>query len=290
MEEFEAILQKYEPSFISSRLGSLEDINELAAIFYRDVAEIYDCLTRVKNIERNPSGYSLDDAPIIGLLVKVWKLMKEIVSYYEVENAEIISVLERPLLESAVTASFLLKSNSEVIEDYRKVSYKDRLRILRECDDGNPFFETKAGKRIYQSVMDKLDIEGFDRDSFSTQKKNRWKLQGKNFFEIFKEVEDPKQYTYTFGMMSESIHASWNDSLDWCLARNEDHTYDPFPFYHPPDIRYMATTLTFCNRPYRLWLEHIGIDGYPIAVLDWIERVNSILYVHFDKLYGDENG
>lgn len=90
--------------------------------------------------------------------------------------------------------------------------------------------------------------------------------------------------------MSESIHASWNDSLDWCLARNEDNTYDLFPFYHPPDIRYMATTLTFCNRPYRLWLEHIGIDGYPLEVLDWIERVNLILYVHFDKLYGDENG
>jgi hypothetical protein len=290
MEELEFIIKKYDDDYIISKLDNPDSINELATTFYKDVAEIYDCLTRIKHIERNPSGYSLNDAPIMGLLVKVWKLMKEIVSYYEAENAEIISIMERPLIESAVTASYLLKSDASVIEDYRKISYKDRLRILRECDEGNPFFETKAGKRLYKAVTEKLEIEGFDKNSFSVQKKNRWKLQGKSFFDIFKEVEDPKLYTYTFGIMSESIHASWNDSLDWCLARNEDLTYDSFPFYHPPDIRYMATTLMFCNRPYRLWLEHIGINGYPIEILDWIEKTNSILYVNFDKLHGNDHG
>jgi hypothetical protein len=290
LDEFHAILQKYDSNIISSKLGTIEEINELSTVFYRDVAEIYDCLTRIKNVERNPSGYSLDDAPVMGLLVKIWKLMKEIVSYYEAGNAEIISVLERPLLESAITASYLLKSNTVTIEDYRKVSYKDRLRILDEHDSGHPFFKSKAGQRLYNSVLEKLNIEGFDRGSFNEQKKNRWKLQGKNFFEIFKEVEDPRIYTYTFGMMSESIHASWNDSLDWCLSRNDDGTYDPYPFYNPPDIRYMTTTLTFCNKPYKLWLSHIGISGFPLDILDWIDSVNSILYVNYDRLYGNDHG
>jgi hypothetical protein len=47
----------------------------------------------VRNIERNPTGFSLDDAPILGVLVRIWKLLKEIVKYYEADNAEIISVL-----------------------------------------------------------------------------------------------------------------------------------------------------------------------------------------------------
>lgn len=291
MEELEVIISKYTPDYINKRLNDLNSLNTLAVIFFKDVSEIYDCITRVKNIDRNPSGYSINDAPIMGLLVKVWKLLKEIVVYYEKENAEIISVLERPLVESAITASYLLKSNEDVIEDYRKISYKDRLKILRDLKTGNVFFESKAGKRLLTSVNEKLELEGFDENSFKDQKKNRWKLQGKNFFEIFKEVEDEALYTHTFGMMSESIHASWNDSLDWCLQRNEDQTFDPFPFYHPPDVRFLTTTLVFCNRPYKMWVSHIDVDdGYIGSILDWIERMNSILYVRFDELYGHDHG
>jgi hypothetical protein len=291
LDELESIIEKYTDDYIQEHIYSLDKLNIFAAVFYKDVAEIYDCITRVRNVELNPSGYSLDDAPIIGLLIKVWKLLKEIVAYYEKDNAEIISILERPLVESAITASYLIKSDSKVIEDYRKISYKGRLRILRELKSGDVFFETKAGKRLLKSVEEKLELENFDENSFNEQKKNGWKLQGKNFFEIFKQVEDEKLYTSTFGMMSESIHASWNDSLDWCLYRNDDNTFDPFPFYHPPDIRFLTTTLIFCNRPYKLWLNHIGItDKYLMDILQWVENINSILYVHFDKLYGNDHG
>lgn len=291
MNELENIIKKYTNDYIHDHIYSLENINIFAATFYKDVAEIYDCITRVRNIELNPSGYSLNDAPIIGLLIKVWKLLKEIVSYYEKNNAEIISILERPLVESAITASYLIQSGPKVVEDYRKISYKDRLRILREFNKGDVFFESKAGKRLIKSIQEKLELESFDENSFEDQKKNRWKLQGKNFFEIFKEVEDEKLYTTTFGMMSESIHSSWNDSLDWCLYRNEDNTFEPFPFYHQADIRYLTTTLIFCNRPYKLWLNHIGVtDKYLTDILHWVENMNSILYVHFDKLYGNDHG
>lgn len=291
MEELNRIFEKYTEDYIGENLCNLDSLYKFSSVFFKDVVNIYDCLTRVKNVERNPSGYSLDDAPIIGLLVKVWKLLKEIVAYYEAGNAEIISVLERPLVESAVTASFLLKSDSSVIEDYRKISYKDRLRILRDLKSGSAFFESKAGKRLLVSVEEKMLLEGFDENSFEVQKRNHWKLQGKNFFEIFKEVEDEKMYTHTFGMMSESIHASWNDSLDWCLHRKEDNTFDVFPFYNPPDIRYLTTTLVFCNRPFKLWIEHIGVaDNELMDILEWIEKVNSALYVHFDKLYGNDHG
>ncbi|MGH1447947.1 MAG: DUF5677 domain-containing protein [Pseudomonadaceae bacterium] len=148
MDEIEKIISRYDEAYVGQSLRSLDDINRFTGTFVRDVAEIYDCITRIRNIDRNPTGFSLEDAPILGLLTRIWKLLKEIVTYYERDNAEIISILERPLIEAAVTAEYLLMSDSSVIEDYRKCSYKDRLRILRELKEGSRFFETKAGKRL----------------------------------------------------------------------------------------------------------------------------------------------
>lgn len=286
MEEIHNILKKYEKGHIDVDLKTLDGINNFSLIFFKDVSEIYDCITRLKNTERNPTGYSLDDAPIIALLVKIWKLLKEIIIYYEKNNAEIISLFERPLIESAVTASYLLKSNSTVIEDYRKISYKDRLRILRELKEGSVFYETKAGKRLLKSVQEKMDYENLTTEDFKEQKKHRWRLQNKSFFDIFKEVEDKDLYACTYGMMSETVHCSWNDSLDWCLSRNNDDTFDVYPSYQPADIRYISPTLVFCNRPYKLWLQHIDVtDTYANDALEWIEKINSMIYVAFDKLY-----
>jgi len=286
MDEIKNILNRYSKKYVEENIKDLSGLNAFASVFFKDVAEIYDCITRVKNVERNPTGYSLDDAPIIALLVKIWKLLKEIVVYYEKDNAEIISLLERPLVEAAITASYLMQSDESVITDYRKISYKDRLRILRELKSGSAFLKTKAGKRLLKSVEEKMALEGFDENSFSEQKKNRWKLQGKSFFDIFKQVEDEKHYTPVFGMMSESIHSSWNDSMDWCLQRNQDGTFDVFPFYHHADIRFVSPTLVFCNKPYRLWFKRIGVDeNYLYEVLDWIERINSMLFMAFDDLF-----
>jgi hypothetical protein len=78
MDEIRRITEKYDDAYVMQGLDSLEGINKFALIFYKDVAEIYDALTRIKNVTHNPTGFSLDDAPILGLLVRIWKLLKEI--------------------------------------------------------------------------------------------------------------------------------------------------------------------------------------------------------------------
>ena len=291
MDEIETIISRYDEAYVSDSLRSLEDINKFTGTFVKDVAEIYDCITRVRNIQRNPTGFDLEDAPILGLLTRIWKLLKEIVGYYENNNAEFIGILERPLIEAAITAEYLLLSDSAVMEDYRKCSYKDRLRILRELKQGSRFFETKAGKRLLKSVQEKMELEGFTEDDFKIQKKNQWRLQGKSFFEIFKEIADEDLYKYTYGMMSESIHGSWNESMDWCLQKNEDATFSVYPFYHEADVRYITPTLRFCNESYRLWLKRIECyDENMTNILDWIERVNSRIFMIFDQKYDGPNG
>jgi hypothetical protein len=163
--------------------------------------------------QRNPTGFSLSDTPVLGLLVRVWKLLKEVIRYYEADNAEIIAVLERPLIEAAVTAEYLLSNGDAAVEDYRKISYKDRLRILRNLKEGTPFFETKAGQRLLKSVRAKMAFEGLTENDFEEQKKNRWRLQGKTFFDIFAEVVHQDLYASSYGMMSESVHGSARSHL-----------------------------------------------------------------------------
>jgi hypothetical protein len=288
MHEIQKITEKYDAAYVGERIDSLEGINQFAFTFYKDVAEIYDCLTRVKNVERNPTGFSLNDAPILGLLVRIWKLLKEIIKYYEQNNAEIISILERPLIEASVVATYLMSNDESVIEDYRKCSYKDRLRILRDLESGSAFYETNAGKRLLKSVREKMMLEGLTTSDFDQQKKNRWRIQGKTFYDIFSETEHADLYASTYGMMSESIHGSWNESMDWCLYRNEDGSFSTYPFHHPADIRYVTPTLRFTNEPFRLWLQRI--DAYDESfnqLLDWVERVNTALFRKFDLMFDE---
>jgi hypothetical protein len=291
MDEIKELLQKYDSEYVRAHLRTTGDINAFALTFFRDTAEIYDCITRTKNTERNPTGYSLNDAPILGLLVRVWKLLKEIIKYYEADNAEIISVLERPLIEAAVTAQYLLANDDAVVEDYRKCSYKDRLRLLRHLQEGSPFFDTKAGKRLLASVQRKMAFENLTSADFETQKRNGWRLQGKTFFHIFSEVIGKEWgaalYPSTYGMMSESIHGSWNESMDYCLTQNGDGTFSTYPLYQPADIRFVTPTIRFCNPAYVLWLQRIGADedSYLFEALKWVDRVNTAIFRRFDEQY-----
>ncbi len=286
MEEIAQVLKKYDEEFVRQHFTDTASINAFALSFYKDAADIYDAVTRVRNLERNPNGFGLQDAPILGLLVRVWKLLKEILKYYEQDNAEIISILERPLIEASVIATYLMRSDNSVIADYRKCSYKDRLRILRDLESGSRFFETKAGKRLLQSVREKMANEQLTAEDFGDQKKNRWKVQGKSFFDIFALVENDDLYACTYGMMSESIHGSWNESMDYCLSRNADGTYSAYPFFQPADIRFVSPTLRFSNKPFKLWLKRIEADDPNlIRALDWIDRVNSAVFRKFDETY-----
>src|SRR5262249_304563 len=133
---------------------------------------------------------------------------------------------------------------------------------------------------------EKMEFEKLTPKDFEVQKKNRWRIQGKSFYEIFAEVEHANLYAATYGMLSESIHGSWNESMDFCLAKNEDGTFSTYPFPYPADIRFVSPTLLFTNRPYRLWLQRIdAYDQYMDKLLSWIEGVNKALVVQFDATY-----
>ncbi|WP_460145666.1 hypothetical protein [Pseudomonas sp. H3_B11] len=106
---------------------------------------------------------------------------------------------------------------------------------------------------------------------------------------MFAEIEHDDLYPATYGMMSESIHGSWNESMDWGLVRNDDGTFLAFTDYHPADIRFVAPIVKFTIKPFRLWLQRIDVSSSDLQdTVDWIERVNNRLFLTFDSLYNGE--
>ncbi len=286
MNEINQIWCKYQDRGLLDGLESLDDVNRIALTFGEDVARTYRLITLRRNRSQHPSGYDLTDAPIVGLLTRVAKLFRTACKFYKLGNNDYLTVFSRPIIESAVVATYLLRNGDEAVKDFRWCSYKDTLRILRAHESGSEFFRMPAGQLVLRSALDSLALEGLSKESFAVQKNNRWRLQGKSLYDIFSEVVSPAEYPFVYGILSESIHGSWNNSMDWCLSRNDDGTFSTFALYHDVDARGVLPLVRYATPPYVLWSERIQIqDDSMRQTFDRIDNYSRKIYLRFDELY-----
>ena len=286
MEELRQIILTYKDTDIDNEVSSYDKLIAFSDRFYGDVGELYDAITRMRNVDRDPTGFNFNDAAVLGLLVRVWKILKQIVLFYKANDGEMIVLIDRQMLEAIVMANYLLVNGEGTIEDYRKCSYKDRFAITIEAQQNPSFYATNAGKRLLQSVMAKMAAENLTPNSFAEQQKHQWKVGGKSFRDMFSEMMPPDFYKLLYGISSESIHGSWIHSMDYDLIRKDDGTFSAYPFSVVPDIRMITPYLSYANRVYELWLTRIHANNeYTDKMFKWIEQVNGQLFLAFDKLY-----
>lgn len=279
-------MAKYDDDYVRKWIQSVGDVRKFELTFFEDVAGIYDSMTRLKNVKRNPTGFSLQDAPILGLLVQTWKLLKLIIWLFKEDSVEFVPIVERSLIEVAVRATYLLKSDNSVVQDYRLSSYKNRLKILEELERDSKLNASKAGQRLRVSIRKKLASEALNPDSFNAQEKNKWRIQGKNFREIFEEVMGEELYAVAYGASSASVHGSWHDLMDWTLVQLKDGTYLPHDAIHTADIANLSMILPFSIEPFRLWARRVEVDDETIAgLLDWVEGHNLLVFRRLDRNY-----
>ena len=62
----------------------------------------------------------------------------------------------------------------------------------------------------------------------------------------------PDEFPFVYGMMSESIHGSWNQSMDWCLSRNADGTFSTYALFVGVDARAILPLVRYATPPYAL--------------------------------------
>ena len=286
MEEIQNILAKYDRAYLARLFASTPEADQLASTFYEDVAEILDILTRLRNGDRNPTGFSIDDATILGLLVRTWKLLELIVWIYKEDSAEYAAIAERTLIEVAVTATYLLRSDRSTLEDYRRCSYRSRFRIRQHAAAGSGYYRSKAGRRLLRSINEKLAREGLDEHSFEEQIGNDWRVQGKTFEAIFKEVVGKDLYPVMYGMLSESIHGSWQDVRSFSLQGNVARGF--VPLYEPlhESIGHVSVFVPFATMPFREWAARVQLDDPNIEIaLGFVDKLNRGLFRKYDNLF-----
>lgn len=286
MDEIQNILAKYDRDYLRRLLASTREANQLALAFFEDVADILDVLTCLKNGERNPTGFSIDDAPILGLLVRTRKLLQLIVWIYKEDSAEYAAIAERSLIEVAVTAAYLLRSNESTMEDYRRCSYRHRLRMLEQAASGSEYYQSKAGHRLLRSISQKLALEGLDERSFEGQVRNRWRVQGKTFHAIFKEMVGEDLYAVAYGNSSESVHGSWQDVRGFSLQGDLVRGF--LPLYEPlrESVGHVAFIVPFATLPFRGWAKRVQLDDpYIEEVLDFVDKLNGGLVDKYTRLF-----
>ena len=288
MEEIQKILAKYDRGYLVELFASTPEADELTLAFYEDVADILDILSRLKNVERNPTGFSIDDAPILGLLVRTWKLLELIVWIYKEDSAEFAAIAERTLIEVAVTATYLLRSDKSTLEDYRRCSYRSRFRMREHAVAGSGYYRSKAGDRLLRSINEKLAQEGLDEHDFEDQIRNDWRVQGKTFHAIFKEVVSEDLYPVMYGMLSESVHGSWQDVRGFSLHGNVAQGF--LPLYEPlrESIGHVSMFIAFATMPFQEWAARVQLDEPNIEIaLGFVDKINRRLFKKYDNLlYG----
>ena len=288
MDEIQDIRAKYDRAYLERLFASTPEADRLALAFFEDVAEILDILSRLKNVERNPTGFSIDDAPILGLLVRTWKLLKLIVWIYKEDSAEYAATAERSLIEVAVTATYLLRSDKSTMEDYRRCSYRNRFKVLKQAASGSEYYRSKAGHRLLRSINEKLALEGLDEHSFEEQIRNDWRVQGKTFHAIFKEVVGDDLYAVAYGTSSESVHGSWQEVRSFSLRGNVARGFSPL--YEPlrESVGHVSLIVPFATLPFRGWAARVQLDDlYIKEVLDFVDKLNGRLFDKYMSLiYG----
>ena len=286
MDEIQDILAKYDRAYLERLSASTPEADQLALAFFEDVAEILDTLSRLRNVERNPTGFSIDDAPILGLLVRTWKLLKLIVWIYKEDSAEYAAIAERSLIEVAATATYLLRSDKSTMEDYRRCSYRNRFKMLEQAASGSEYYRSKAGHRLLRSINEKLALEGLDEHSFEEQIRNGWRVQGKTFHAIFKEVVGEDLYSVAYGTSSESVHGSWQDVRSFSLRGDVARGFSPL--YEPlrESVGHVSLIVPFATMPFRGWAARIQLDdAYIEGVLDFVGKLNGRLFDKYGSLF-----
>ena len=286
MDEIQNILAKYDRAYLVRLFASTLEADQLALAFYEDVAEILDILTRLRNGNRNRTGFSIDDATILGLLVRTWKLLDLIVWIYKEDSAEHAAIAERTLIEVAVTAIYLLRSDKSTLEDYRRCSYRSRFRMREHAASGSEYYRSKAGHRLLRSINEKLAREGLDEHGFEEQIGNDWRVQGKTFHAIFKEVVGEDLYPVMYGMLSESVHGSWQDVRNFSLHGNVAQGFLPLYEQLRESIGHVSMLVPFATMPFPEWAARVQLDDPNIEIaLDFVDKLNRRLFRKYDNLF-----
>lgn len=191
-------------------------------------------------------GWDRDDAILGGLMVRLYKLLSALLDQVCQHRAEIAQIMCRLAFEAIVDIRYLVrKLDAELGDDFVKSSYRQE-RILR--DQIMERVKERGGEvlpaedRMLKSINRAADIAALSLDDVSTKRRD-W--GGQNTRAKAKEVfGDDLAYIGAFSGMSQSVHGSWGDLLQFHLETEDGKRFTPSPGWGYPRPQ-LLTSMAF---------------------------------------------
>lgn len=229
-----------------------------------------------------PKLLDKNKAIIVGLIIRLTKLYQSFLDQIAQKRQEIVSILARCIVETAINIKYLLNEISdEKFQDfitYSLLNEKDFYELIKKNIDerGNIL---PIEERMLTSIKNSFEMSEIDIDNMPQKKLNQWKKDG--IFGRFKSVEMEGFYSL-YSMLCHSAHGNWQDLIMFNLNKEGDLFSSNLGWTYP-DFRsmlpYNFIILDVC-RKYLETYYYEFLDAHLMYIEDLIDRIGLLHALH----------
>jgi hypothetical protein len=274
-------------------LSLFTDEDEFTDLAVQLLVEAGSYVVLAHSLMDSEGGWNREDAILGGLMVRLYKLISALLDQVCQRKAEIAQIMCRLSFEAVVDVRYLLrKMDAELADDFVRSSYRQE-RILRDqiaeriaVRDGEML---PVEDRMLKSINRAADMAGISLDDVSTKRRD-W--GGKNTRAKANEVfGDDLAYIGAFGGMSQSVHGSWGDLMQFHLETEDGKRFAPRSEWGHPRPQ-LLTTITFLSASavdefFGYWDEELQARFRP-DLKDLQNRLRTLIAGHEEYLSGKE--
>lgn len=290
MQEIEEISLKYETLPLSYFTKDSEDLKLFSILFSKDLAEFIDILARSINFDTRKDYYDINEATIVGLITKVVKYYNEALNYYETDKLDILGLFTRPIYESFILIKYLTLNGSSSQKNFRLVSYNSRYKnykkLIHSENIDSPIIQRQLIKLLSKLNFDDFTIEDLELED-KKNNKQKWKIDGKTFWDIHNEVDNSYLYSFMYGGGSDFIHGNWQEIMDFHLTR-KGKGYIGFFNFEKCDCRIIVALngiILEAIREFLKWNNCLG-DEIDLAISK-MTLCNKSIYLAYEMKFGE---
>lgn len=230
-----------------------------------------------------------EEAPVLGLYVKIYKFWKECLDVYKRGEYGVYIVYERILYEAFTKMVYLIVNGKEALDDFRLTSYKNRINAYnkteKKVDGVNLVRNTK--------MLDDLKADGFTIEDLKTIHPKNFKTILDIVDQSYTQEEKDLIYTLEYGLSSDAIHSDWGELRQIHLSDIEDGMMIPNigeqVFNHYRVILPIADIISMAIQtfiPYINETKAIVIAGDAlVSMAEDIQRVLRLIFEHIKEEY-----
>ena len=229
--------------FDASDLQAFTSEDDFTGLGVSLLVEAGSYLIVASSILDDRAGWDRDDAILGGLLVRLYKLTSALLDQVCQRRAEVAQIICRLAIETIVDLRYLFRHlDSELGDDFVRSSFRQE-RLLRDQIDAA--IESRGGEvkpiedRMLRSIDRAVSLAGISIDEVSPKRRN-W--GGKDTRSKAREVfGDDLAYIGGFSGMSQSVHGSWGDLMQFHLETEDGLRFRPKTEWGHPRPQLLTT-------------------------------------------------